>query len=183
MTPFQTRLKKLFDESLSNFFPREIENILSGVSERNLCGRLAIYVDRLLPKYLLKDYYVADPEYNRMQDGRIKMIVNEQMEEIVINCDLIVHSRGETIEHDNLIAVEMKKSTRPQHEKDKDRMRLRALTRISFDGVYSYDGKTHPEYVCGYKIGFYMEIDIEKRNCLFEDYIDGKIINTWNANF
>lgn len=46
MTPFQTRLKKLFDESLSNFFPREIENILSGVSERNLCGRLAIYVDR-----------------------------------------------------------------------------------------------------------------------------------------
>lgn len=118
-----------------------------------------------------------------MQDGRIKMIVNEQMEEIVINCNLIVHSRGETIEHDNLIAVEMKKSTRPQHEKDKDRMRLRALTRISFDGMYSYDGKTHPEYVCGYKIGFYMEIDIEKRNCLFEDYIDGEIINTWNANF
>lgn len=183
MTPFQKRLTNLFKESLENFFSREIENILSGVSERNLCGRLAIYVDRLLPKYLLKDYYVADPEYNRMQDGKIKMIVNDKMEEIVINCDMIVHSRGETIEHDNLIAVEMKKSTRPQHEKDKDRIRLRALTRKSFDGIYSTDGKTHPEYVCGYQIGFYMEFDTENRNCLFEDYVNGEIVNRWTASF
>jgi hypothetical protein len=182
MTPFQTRLVKLFKESLSSFFPKEIDNILSGVSERNLCGRLGIYVDRLLPQYLLKDY-IADPEYNRMQDGKIKMIVNEQMEEIVINCDLIVHSRGENIQHDNLIAVEMKKSTRTEAEKNKDRMRLRALTRKSFDGMWSYDGKVHPEYVCGYQIGFYMELDIENRTCSFEDYIDGNIVNRWDIRF
>lgn len=183
MTPFQKRLIDLFKDSLENFFPNEIENILSGISERNLCGRLAIYVDRLLPKYLLEKYYVADPEYNSMQNGQIKMIVNEKMEEIVISCDLIVHSRGKTVEKDNLIAVEMKKSTRPLHEKEKDKIRLRALTRQSFDGIYSNDGKTHPEYVCGYQIGFYIELDIEKRKCFIEEYIDGNLANNWIASF
>lgn len=47
MTRVQQKLKTLFQESLQSFFPREIENILSGISERNLCGRLSIYIDKL----------------------------------------------------------------------------------------------------------------------------------------
>ena len=182
MTPFQKRLLKLFKESLSSFFQEELENIQLGVSERNLSGRLAIYLDRILPKYKLQDYK-ADPEYNRMQNGEIKTIVNENMEVIKINCDVIVHSRGENILKDNLIAIEMKKSNSPKSEKDKDRIRLRALTRKSFDGMWSNDGKTHPNHVCGYQIGFYMEINIENRSCLFENYIDGNITETWDAKF
>ncbi len=183
MATTPNKLRDLFIESLNGFFSKEIDNILSGVSERNLCARLAIYVDRLLDKHLLNERYIVDAEYNRMQDGQIKMIVNEKMEKIIINCDLIVHSRGESIQHDNLFALEMKKSTRPQEEKDKDKIRLRALTRKSFDGIWSNDGKTFPEYVCGYQIGFYMEIDIEMRICDFEDYIDGKIVNHWQMTF
>jgi hypothetical protein len=183
MTTTQQKLLDLFNESLGDFFLRECDNIISGISERNLCGRLAVYIDRLLPKHLLEDYYVADSEYNRMQNGQIKMIVNEQMEEIAISCDLIVHSRGENIKNDNLIAVEMKKSTRPNREKEKDKIRLRALTRKSFDGIWSNDGKTYPEYVCGYEIGFYIEIDIENRSCEIETYSDGKAVKHWRTTF
>ena len=96
------------------------------------------------------------------------------MEVVTINCDLILHSRGEKMGNDNLIAIEMKKSTRPEEEKLSDKLRLRALTKSSYDDIWSYDGKAHPEHVCGYQLGIYIEIDIDKRNYLVEGYIGGK---------
>ncbi len=93
----------LFDESLAIFLERERKNILTGVSERNLCGRLALHMDDLKARYGFNAYYV-DTEYNRKQRGRIKTILDDQMREIVINCDLILHSRGEIITRDNIIA-------------------------------------------------------------------------------
>src|SRR5699024_5877495 len=65
---------------------------------------------------------------------------------------------------DNLIALEMKKSYRPMKEKENDKARLVALTKDSYDGVWSFDGKTLPEHVCGYDLGIYYEID--SKNCL-----------------
>ncbi len=47
---------------------------------------------------------------------------------IPITWDIIVQSRGEYINQDNLIAIEMKKSSNTKAEKDKDRERLIALT-------------------------------------------------------
>jgi hypothetical protein len=66
-----------------------------------------------------------------MQDRRFKTILDEHMEEVAVTCDLILHSRGEIASRDNLIAIEMKKSDRPREEKEKDRVRLRALTKPS----------------------------------------------------
>ena len=180
MTEFEIKLQGLFKEATSNFFPGEINNILMGISERNLSGRLALYLDRLLEKYSLNEYF-ADPEYNRKQDGKIKTILDDEMNVVTINCDVIVHSRGENSERDNLIAIEMKKSTRPQEKKDSDRKRLRALTKDTYDDIWSYDGVVHPEHVCGYIMGIYMEINIEARNCLFEYYKKGTKKTDWIA--
>lgn len=178
----RNNLKTLTLSSFDRFLTSELESILAGVSERNLCGRLAIHMSRLLPEFGLENYFV-DPEYNRKQDGRIKTILDENMEIVTINCDLILHSRGGVVENDNLIAIEMKKSNRPQGEKNNDRKRLRALTKSSFDDVWSEDGQVHPEHVCNYQLGFYIELDILTRNFQFEQYEQGGLKNIWQKPF
>lgn len=122
--------------------------------------------------------YYVDVEYNR-NNGRVKTICNDDLKVVTIMCDLIVHSRGEIVEKDNLIALEMKKSYRPMKEKENDKARLVALTKDSYDGVWSFDGKTLPEHVCGYDLGGYYEID--SKNCLIdiEYYVKGKKVRTY----
>lgn len=92
-----------------------------------------------------------------------KTLLDEKLQVVNITCDLIVHSRGENICQDNLICLEMKKSTNSSLEKEKDKMRLRCLTKKSYDDIWAYDGKTFPEHVCGYKSGIYYEIDIRNK--------------------
>lgn len=169
-------LKKLFEESAHVLFIQELESILNDVAERNLCGRLAIYISNNLEKYGIKGYY-ADPEYNRMQDGRVKTILDGEMNEVTIQCDLILHSRGQNIAQDNLIAIEMSKSTKSEADKDSDRKRLRALTKSSYDDVWSVDGKALPEYVCGYLLGVFFEINRLKRTALIEYYQKGLMVS------
>jgi hypothetical protein len=170
----ETRVVTLLEESLSEWFHLESKSILSGVSERNLCGGLAIvFSQKLVPHGFGK--YHADLEYNRKQNDEIKTILDENYRVVTINCDLIVHSRGESISHDNLIAIEMKKSNRPIAEKNSDRARLRALTKSSYDGVWSNDGRVHPKHVCGYKVGLYLEINRRARRCLLEYYHHGHL--------
>lgn len=175
-------LNKIFEESIDLFFLGELENILDDVNERNLCGRLVIYLNDKVRANNIVGYYV-DPEYNRMQDGRVKTILDDEMNIININCDLILHSRGRIIAQDNLLAIEMKKSNRPDEDKNNDRKRLRALTKKSYDDIWSYDGIALPEHVCGYIFGIYMELNIGTRTCLFEYYRNGNKVVEWNQIF
>ncbi|MCK9622892.1 MAG: hypothetical protein M0R47_20450 [Methylobacter sp.] len=176
------KLEELMNLSFDEFLITEADNILAAVSERNLCGRLSIVISRNLSRFGLEDYFV-DPEYNRKQNGRIKTILDEHFEVVTINCDLILHSRGATVEEDNLIAIEMKKSNRSQKEKDNDRKRLRALTKASYDGVWSADGQVHPEHVCNYKLGYYIELNAGARTFQFEQYRNGQLQNEWPQVF
>jgi hypothetical protein len=176
------QLKELFDRSFQIFIDSDRESILANVNERNLCGRLSIHLSGLLNEYGLGNFFV-DPEYNRKQNGRIKTILDEDYEVVTINCDLILHSRGNTVENDNLIAIEMKKSNRPQEEKDSDKKRLRALTKSSFDDVWSADGQIHPEHVCNYKLGIYLELDIPARTFTLEQYERGNMQNRQQLQF
>jgi hypothetical protein len=180
--PMKDLLQNIFEESVNIFLAKEAENIVNGIAERNLCGRLAIYLTHKLEENGINDYY-ADTEYNRKQDGKLKTILNKHLEVVTIQCDLIVHSRGKNIKQDNLIAIEMKKSTRPKAEKDNDRNRLMALTKDSYDKVWSYDGKTLPEHVCGYIIGVYMILDIAHRICYFEFYQKGNRVGETTRTF
>jgi hypothetical protein len=175
-------LNAIFIEANNQFLKREVDNILNGISERNLCGRLSHYVELLLAKNKIKGYF-ADPEYNRKQNGAVKTILDDDAKIVTIQCDLIVHSRGTIVEQDNLIAVEMKKSNRPEEEKVDDKNRLRALTKDSYDGVWSADGIALPEHVCGYVLGFYMELNLKDRTCLIEKYRKGNKVEEWMQGF
>lgn len=172
----------IFKEATDIFFVNEVQNILNGVAERNLCGRLSIYLEQKLNQYAIKGYY-ADTEYNRKQNGQVKTILDDQMKVVNIQCDLIVHSRGEIIKQDNLIAIEMKKSNRPDEEKASDRNRLRALTKESYDDIWSADGIALPKHVCGYVVGVYMELDIANCLCRFEYYQKGKKVSETTQSF
>ena len=96
---------------------------------------------------------------------------------------MIIHSRGERVADDNLVAFEFKKSTRSSGEKNDDRNRLRALTKSVNDDIHTADGITHPEHVCGYIIGVYIEIDVRARLYSIEEYAQGEMVSSRNGHF
>lgn len=153
------------------FLLEEKELLLTDVSERGICARLMLHLQREIDKSIFYKYYV-DVEYNRNQ-GKVKTIMNNEMKIIPITCDLIVHSRGEVVEQDNLLAIEMKKVNATIEDKQKDKERLIALTKTSFDDIWSFDGKTLPEHVCGYLLGIYYEIDQYHNRICMEFYSEG----------
>jgi hypothetical protein len=169
----------LFENANRTFMNGDRDLFESNVSERTLCGALMLHMHDLIARDPLYQGYHTDVEYNRNKGGRLKNIkktiqgVNETI--VTINCDLILHSRGQHIEQDNLIAVEMKKSTQPKEKKDSDRERLMALTKDPYDGVCPVGEHKLPEHVCGYVLGVYYEIKHSKHEILLEYYQHGTL--------
>ncbi len=176
-------MKAIFEKANRNFLKTEAnDGIHLGVSERSLCGSLMLHLRKALDESAYGDYFV-DIEYNRNEGGKLKTIVNRSEAKVNITCDLIVHSRGKIVDQDNLIAIEMKRSTRAQSEKDSDRLRLSCLTRDSYDDIWSYDGKTLPENVCRYILGVYYELDHSSRKVFIEYYVKGKMENRFEIAY
>jgi len=167
-------IREVFERMIDLFFQHEVQEVLEGVNERNNCGRMSIYLQQVAQANGLEQYF-ADTEYNRKQNGAVKTILDGQMKVITVNCDLLLHSRGQVIAEDNLIAVEVKKRDAPSGEKEKDRERLRALTKASYDDIWTSDGVTQPEHVCGYALGVFIELDRVNRICRFEYYRQGTL--------
>lgn len=166
-------MRDLFYRAFERFTAMEGANVRNGVSERNLCHRLGIHLEDERREWGLYDYFV-DAEYNRKQHGQLKTILDDQQRVINVTCDLILHSRGRLVSRDNLIAIEMKKSRRPRTEKEKDRARLRALTRSSYDGAWINTGVAPPEHVCGYEFGAFIELHVEACRITVEDFSGGE---------
>ncbi|MDI4635959.1 hypothetical protein J7U46_23095 [Pelomonas sp. V22] len=175
-------LREVLDRSLEMFFQHEVQEVLDGVNERSNCGRLAIYMQQTALNYGLVGYFV-DTEYNRKQDGKVKTILDSEFKVVTINCDLILHSRGHVVAEDNLIAIEVKKRDRPIAEKEKDRERLRALTKASYDDIWSADGIAIPEHVCGYALGAFVELDKSQRVCRLEYFRGGEVFEQASIPF
>ncbi|UVM47693.1 hypothetical protein LOY38_14680 [Pseudomonas sp. B21-015] len=167
----RSTMYELFEEAFTRFLIKDAASIRDNTAERNLCGRLAMQFENLLPSYSLEGY-CADPEYNRKQGGQIKTVLLDNTEVINVTCDLIVHSRGEK-GRDNLIAIEMAKPDKTAEQIHSDRLRLMALTKKSFDDVWSYDGVTHPEHVCGYMLGAFIMVDRINQVASVEFFEDG----------
>lgn len=172
-------LKRIFEKSNESLIKNDSELFVAGVNERTLCGALKTHIERNLSTSEFNMYNV-DVEYNRNRNGTIKTCCkfydNGFPTPVKINCDLIVHSRGKIVAQDNLIAIEMKKSTQSKKSKNEDRLRLSALTKDSYDDVWSFDGKTLPEHVCRFKIGVYYEINIMNRQIYLEYFYKGNIV-------
>lgn len=167
-------LEQVFENANKSFIRKNAMLFETRVSERTLCGALMIELHEVLKDTKYSKYFV-DVEYNRNVGGKLKTIkktirgMDEQI--VTINCDLIVHSRGQNIFRDNLIALEMKKSTGRQ--KDSDRHRLECLTKSPEQDVWSCGGKVLPEHVCGYGLGVYYEVNFRRGTILMEYYKDG----------
>ncbi len=186
MDEMALELRQIFLNGNKKLLNDDLELFLSQVSERTLCGALKQHLDFFIQKTKYKKYHV-DIEYNRNRNGKIKTCCpldkdgNSRI--IKINCDLIIHSRGKNVEQDNLIAIEMKKHTRPKKDKDNDRLRLIALTKDSYDDIWSYDGTVLPEHVCRYKLGVYYEINYTKKTILLEYYFNGNFNESEEIHF
>lgn len=157
------------------------------VSEQAICAALSqcMYFI-IINKYPELDKYFVDVEYNRGFSGRKKVIKGCDVDGMVflknIICDLVVHNRGgKTISPENLIAIEMKKTTDClkkvtnedeknffRNKREADIMRLRALTsnKENLEGysMYSYprtdESKSEDtEYtVEGFQLGVFIEL-------------------------
>lgn len=169
-------LEEIFENANERFIRKNTALFEAQVSERTLCGALMIELHEVLKDTKYCDYFV-DVEYNRNIGGTLKTmkktIRGPEEQIITINCDLIVHSRGQNVLQDNLIAVEMKKSTGKRIDKEKDRDRLECLTKSPNQEVWSCGGKALPEHVCGYGLGVYYEVNFRREIILVEYYCEG----------
>lgn len=174
-------LKQVFQESLEEFFITETNLIKSGVAERCLCTRFAMILETKAKAKGFVNYF-ADTEYNRNL-GKVKTILDDENTEISITCDLILHSRGKQKDQDNLIAIEMKKSSRPIYEETNDCNRLRVMTKLNYDDIYVTSGSFDSSHVCGYKVGYFLWIDSKKRNYRVREFSVGTEIRECSGSF
>lgn len=139
MTTKQIELKCIVERAISLFNSSEYYLLERDLSERCICAKFALYLEKVINNTNYSDYFV-DVEYNRGMNG------NEYAKKMLkgrdATIDLIVHKWGfdcENVGFDNLICIEMKKSGGERHLYD-DKRRLRVLT----------------DYHCGfnYHIGF-----------------------------
>ena len=109
--------------SLYKLYEKDYFNIRIGVSERNICARLAHHMEIIMHEN--NDYreYFADVEYNRKNDGSGKHYDNSQKVSPAMVADLIVHKRNA---ENNLLAVEMKRWSNPK-KREQDRERLKSV--------------------------------------------------------
>lgn len=153
-------LKAMFLAAHRSFIENHASLLKRELSERCLCGALMCELNKQLEKNACNNYY-ADIEFNRNKK-RIKQLPNDDGFVNNILPDIIVHSRGK-VTPDNLLALEMKKSTARREAKERDKNRLSLLT-----SSYPYK----------YKLGVYYEINPKKRQILVEFYKTGRKIST-----
>lgn len=177
----QTELRDLFSETLAEFLAEEADSIASDCSEQMLCGRLAMVLQRRALEAGFAGYK-ADTEYNRNYDGRIKTIINEVFEVIPIRCDLILHSRGNATK-DNLIAIEMKKQVHTEEATQRDRERLKAMTRSTYDNRWDPLCGEPPEHICDYELGYLLILNRNDRSVRVEEYVGGERVGVRREHF
>ena len=119
--------------ALMKLYQIDYDNIRFGVSERNICARLAHHMENIMRDYdqinnqqLFEGYY-ADVEYNRMGNGDLKMFENSKHVPQTMVSDLLIQSRGQ---ERNFLAVEMKRKGNKKHVEE-DKQRLESLVSSS----------------------------------------------------
>lgn len=117
--------------SLKMLYQHDYDNIKFGVSERNICARLAHHMENIMREYdrrnnsdIFQKYFV-DVEYNRMGNGDIKRYENNAHNPQTMVSDLLIQSRGP---ERNYLAVEMKKKDN-EEKRYEDRRRLKSLVK------------------------------------------------------
>lgn len=163
----------IFEKAKEKFLKDEKEIIRIDINERTLSARLMFHLQTILleDKLYREKYktYSVDCEYNRINEYKIKTLKRYENFEIDDNSDkirkifpdIILHKRKE---EDNLIVIEMKKSTSNNKDcKEKDRERLKIMTDLNDPNNFNYT------------LGVYFEIDTTgNNNHIIEFFVNGK---------
>lgn len=144
-----SRLLGVVTRAIVLFNQNELFLIENNLSERCICARFVRYMEKALEEHFIYGYDV-DVEYNRGDggiDSNPKMLGGK-----LIIVDLIVHKRGYNNGYDNLICIEMKKSSSGRDIKsDKDRLKKMVTPYMAYQ----------------YQAGFMILIDQSKRRNLY----------------
>lgn len=112
--------------SLKKLYAMDCDNIRFGVSERNICARLAHHMENLMRRYDevngdgVFQVYFADVEYNRMGNGDLKHYENSEHRPVYMVSDMLIQTRGYGR---NYLVVEMKRKGNNRHvAEDKERL-------------------------------------------------------------
>ena len=167
-------VREILIPSLKRLYAVDYENIRFGVSERNICARLAHHMENLMRRYeqlngveCFKGYF-ADVEYNRMGNGDLKHYENSAHLPVYMVSDLLIQKRGYGR---NLLAVEMKRKGNNSHVAE-DKERLKSL--VSSPENYEEESRCVHDTLVGAFIEYSRdEVSLE----LFEN-IDGKGVKT-----
>ena len=166
-------LMDIFEKAKNKFLKEEKEIIEINVNERTLSARLMFHLQTILleDKLYREKYktYSVDCEYNRINEYKIKTLKRYENFEIDDNSDkirkifpdIILHKRKE---EDNLIVIEMKKSTSNNIDrKEKDRERLKIMTDLNDPNNFNYT------------LGVYFEVDTTgNTNHIIEFFVNEK---------
>ena len=135
MINFKNDLKNIMVSVINEFNEKEKYIIKNDLSERCICARFAMYLQKAIQNSQQYNQYIVDVEYNRGADGKERS--TKRMYDNPITVDLVVHKRGydNCFGFDNLICVEMKKSTDRRGCED-DEKRLKNMVDIDFGFFY-----------------------------------------------
>ena len=142
-----TTQRALVHAAIIDFNQHERYLLCADLSERCICARFAMYLEKQLPAYRAEGY-IVDVEYNRGMDGHDRN--PKRLHDDLITVDLIIHKRGHDNErgYDNLLCIEMKKSTN-RVGCSADEARLQNMTA--------------PDYGFLYKSGFMIVADMARK--------------------
>ena len=150
----------IFEKAKNEFLEKEKNIIKNDTNERTLTQRLAFYLELQLRKNIKYENYSVDCEYNRKEEDIKRLKFGKNTDKKEIYPDIIVHQRKIK---NNLIAIEMKKTTSRNTDKIKDIEKLKALT----------DEKNCYSYI----LGIYFELDItDNNNNIINFFVDGEEI-------
>ena len=149
----------VFQKAKNEFLEKEKTIIKNDTNERTLTQRLAFYLELQLRKNIKYENYSVDCEYNRKEEDIKRLKFGKNTDKKEIYPDIIVHQRKIK---NNLIAIEMKKTTSRNTDKIKDIEKLEALT----------DRKNDYHYT----LGIYFELDITDNNNIINFFVDGEVI-------
>lgn len=149
----------IFEKAKNEFLEKEKAIIKNDTNEKTLTQRLTFYLELQLRKNIKYENYSVDCEYNRKEEDIKRLKFGKNTDKKEIYPDIIVHQRKIK---NNLIAIEMKKTTSRNTDKIKDIEKLEALT----------DRKNDYHYT----LGIYFELDITDNNNIINFFVDGEVI-------
>lgn len=164
--------------SLKRLYQEDFDNIRLGVSERNICARLALHMEKIMREYddshPIKHFhnYYADVEYNRMGNGELKQYENSEHRPKYMVSDLLIQSRRK---ERNYLAVEMKRKGNYRNARE-DRERLASMVSPAPHGMH--DRCVHDTLVGAFIVYGKDGVEIE----LFEN-VNGRGENTRTFGF